>query len=97
MVERTCCAHIIFNRKRDGRMFISDDIVFSWSRVWARIKLLFSLIGGFMCRELVFDLVASRSVAQMAVRAHRSVKVFCLREPLMSTLTKDRQKLCTHF
>ena len=50
-----------------------------------------------MCRELVFDLVASRSVAQMAVRAHRSVKVFCLGESLMSTLRRDSEKLCTFF
>ena len=33
VVERTCCAHIIVNRKWDGFMFISDDGFFSWSRV----------------------------------------------------------------
>ena len=98
MVERTCCAHIIVNRKGNGRMLI-DENVFFFGRgcVWVRMKLLFSLFGGLTCRELVFDLVAWCSVAQIAVRARRSVQVFCLDESLMSTLTRGRQKLFIHF
>ena len=98
MVERTCCAHIIVNRKGNGRMLI-DENVFFFGRgcVWVRMKLLFSLFGGFTCRELVFDLVAWCSVAQIAVRARRSVQVFCLDESLMSILTRDSQKLCLQF
>ena len=65
--------------------------------VCIRMKLLFSLIGGFTCRELVFDLVAWCSVAQIAVRARRSVQVFCLDESLMSILTRDSQKLFIQF
>ena len=63
--------------------------------VWVRMKLLFSLIGGFTCRALVSDLVAWCSVAQIAVR--RSVQVFCLDESLMSILTRDSQKLFIQF
>ena len=65
--------------------------------VCIRMKLLFSLIGGFTCRALVSDLVAWCSVAQIAVHARRSVQVFCLDESLMSILTRDSQKLFIQF
>ena len=96
MVERPCCAVIIVNRKGNGRMFIGEN-VFLVEGVWVRMKLLFSLIGGFTCRELVFDLVAWCSVAEIAVRARRSVQVFCWDESLMSILTRDSQKLFIQF
>ena len=72
-------------------------MVFLVEGVWVRMKLLFSLIGGFTCRELVFDLVAWCSVAEIAVRARRSVQVFCWDESLMSILTRDSQKLFIQF
>ena len=97
MVERTCCAHIIVNRKGNGRMFTGENVFFGRGCVCVRMKLLFSLIGGFTCRELVFDLVAWCSVAEIAVRARRSVQVFCWDESLMSILTKDSQKLFIQF
>ena len=65
--------------------------------VSVRMKLLFSLIGGSTCRALVSDLIAWCSVAQIAVRARRSVQVFCLDKSLMSILTRGSQKLFIHF